>query len=153
MNIGTDRHPLCRPNYSSRFAPPELSKVTLQVYQNIYEYDRSTFWIAYGISLVISTIVVIAGMVVIAHNGASYSSSFSTFLRVGRTARLDVEVMDRDGSGHDPLPSYLKRARLDIGIKDTDNNAYELIETPVEEQRLESGPEYQSNRMITRKTV
>lgn len=121
------------------------------MHHNIYRYDRSTFWIAYGISLAISTIAVIAGMIAMALNGASYSSSFSTFLRVSRTARLSVEVMDEDGSGQDPLPSYLKLARLDIGINNRDTTTYELVETPVEEQRQESVPNHESNKTSSRR--
>ena len=81
-----------RPNYSSPFAPPRLTNVTLETYQNIYTYDRATLWIAYGVPILLTTLAVIAGMITIISTGASYSNDFSTVFRISRIAKLDLEI-------------------------------------------------------------
>ncbi|KAL8753297.1 MAG: hypothetical protein Q9184_005465 [Pyrenodesmia sp. 2 TL-2023] len=104
------------PNYSSVFAPEELVNVSLPTYQNIYIYDRATLWIAYGLSLLFSTLAAIVGLVAITLSGASYSNQFSTIVRVAKTGELNVDPGDQrsDGFGRDPLPEHLKHARLDM---------------------------------------
>ncbi|KAF4626926.1 hypothetical protein G7Y89_g11231 [Cudoniella acicularis] len=125
--------PYFQPNYSSPFAPPQLTNVSLGTYQNLYNYDRATLWIAYGLSILFTTLAVIIGMIALILNGASYSNNFSTIIRVSRTTELNVEVTDQDVFGRDPLPSYLKHARLNMGVKTANTNAYEMVETLAEE--------------------
>jgi hypothetical protein len=80
--------------------------------------------------------VVVAGIITLSSSGASYSNKFSTIVRVSRTAELNDEVKDNDGSGYDPLPTYLKNARLNIGANTATANTYEMTDTPPEEQSL-----------------
>lgn len=63
-----------------------------------------------------SALAAIAGIVAIIVGGASYSTQFSTIVRVAKTGDLDVDIVDRksDGFGRDPLPDYLKHARLNL---------------------------------------
>lgn len=92
-------------------------------------------------------------MITLVLSGASYSLNFSTIIRVGRTADLSVEMLDHDGFGADPLPTYLKHARLDTGAMSTKiaTDAREMAETPAEKQSLVDGhPPHRSN---TRRTV
>ena len=130
---------LSRPNYSSPFAPPELANVSLTTSQNIYLYDKTTLWIAYGLSMLFTALAVLIGMVAMLSNGESYSNSFSSIVRVARTADLSAEVRGKDGSGSDPLPPYLKEARLDVGAcarRGMGEGGSEVMETPPENQEL-----------------
>ncbi|MDI1487031.1 MAG: hypothetical protein OHK93_006294 [Ramalina farinacea] len=108
--------PLFQPNYSSHFAPPNSTNVSLPIFHNIYTYDRETLWISYGLSIFFTTLAATAGIIAVLLNGASYSNNFSTIVRVARTADLSTEILDkeRDGFGRDPLPKYLKHARLNM---------------------------------------
>lgn len=77
-------------------------------------------------------------MITVVLSGASYSHEFSNIIRASRTADLNVEVLDYDGFGPDPLPTYLKHTRLDVGAMSTTiaTNAHEMTENPAEEQSL-----------------
>ena len=86
-------------------------------------------------------------------SGASYSGNFSTIVRVSRTAKLSVDVVDQDGSGCDPLPTYLEKARLDLGVNTMTASAYELVETGAEEQDVELVPKHPKMRSNTRMTI
>ena len=96
--------------------------------------------------MLFATIVAVAGVFAILQNGASYSSNFSTIVRVGRTAKLSVDVADQDGSGCDPLPTYLEKARLDVDVLSATANAYELVETGAEEQDVDLVPKHPKMR-------
>jgi hypothetical protein len=74
------------------------------------------------------------GLYALALNAESYSNSFSTILRVSRTADLSVEVRNEDHSGRDPLPDYLKYATLDCRMA---ASAYSTI--PGVEEHMERG--------------
>ena len=115
LKTTTNEFPI-RPNYSSAFAPPPLVNVSLPTYQTVYSYNQVTLWIAYGLSILFSALAAIAGIVAIIVGGASYSTQFSTIVRVAKTDDLDVDIVDRksDGFGRDPLPDYLKHARLNL---------------------------------------
>lgn len=133
-----------RPNYSSPYAPSRLTNVTVEGYENIYRYDVAILWIAYGLSIFFALLGVIAGFIALWLNGASYSDSFSTVLRVSRTAELSVDVQRKDGMGSDPLPRYLENARLDLIGSATHSRESRvplpLSQNPVEAQRLVTGP-------------
>lgn len=94
-------------------------------------------------------------MITVVLSGASYSHNFSTITRVSRAADLSVEVLDYDGFGADPLPTYLKHARLDVGATSTTiaSNGHEMTETPAEEQSLVVGPKDPPHRSRTVKTI
>jgi hypothetical protein len=119
-----------RPNQSSPFSPPKLTNVTHQKYQNVYEYDRRTLWISYGLAIAFTALAICSGVVAIVSNGASYSNAFSTIFRVSRTAGGEINIYAGDGAGHDPLPGYLKLARLNLYCDTTDAGKYELLEVP-----------------------
>ena len=149
-----------RPNYSSPYAPPRLTNVSLPTYQNIYIYDRATLWIAYGLSILFTTLVAIAGIIALLLNGASYSDNFSTIVRVTRTADLSTDILDkdRDSFGRDPLPEYLKHARLNIKSINSEAGANaggnadstKMVETQVEEeQSFIASPRTDKSRKIS----
>ena len=102
---------LHRPNRSSTTNPP-LVNVSSPTFHNVYFYAESKLWIAYGIALGISAIALIAGLVSIWINQTTYSDRFSTILRVAGSADLEVEILERDMDGHDPLPKYIGQAEI-----------------------------------------
>lgn len=111
----TDGDP--RPNSSSPTAPKTV-KVTYHRYHNIYVYSPRKLWLPYGIALGVSTLAVLAGLVTMFLNRASYSNSFSTVLRAAHGAQLSAELMDEDSRGQDPLPKYLAEAQIWLrGVK------------------------------------
>lgn len=89
--------------------------VTFHEFQNIYEYDSATLWIAYGTATFFATFAVVIGLTMIIVSGASYDTSFSTVVRVSRHAQLTTTVTASDSSGHQPLPKHLARARISLG--------------------------------------
>ncbi|KAL8985284.1 MAG: hypothetical protein Q9205_000982 [Flavoplaca limonia] len=131
LTISLLAEPYFKPNNSSIFAPEELANVTLRTYQNIYIYDRTTLWIAYGLSLLFSTLAAIVGLIAVNLSGASYSNQFSTIMRVAKTGELNVDLGDQryDGFGRDPLPKHLKHARLDM----RDHSGHADHDIPLEE--------------------
>jgi hypothetical protein len=105
----------------------------------VYEYAGHRLWLAYGLAIAISALIVIAGLVVMYLSSAAYSSSFSTILRLGRGAHLSQEIVDGDHDGKDPLPEYLEKTTISFagtGLwkKDADGNAdYELVSVQAHE--------------------
>ncbi|TKA57864.1 hypothetical protein B0A55_12513 [Friedmanniomyces simplex] len=104
--------PSLQPNRSSPYAPQALTTLTVETYENVYAYAARTLWIAYGLAILSTVLAVMIGFTSLILAGASFDGSFSTVLRVGRTARLTEEMRDGDGDGHQPLPKHLKTARL-----------------------------------------
>jgi hypothetical protein len=125
-----------RPDYSSPFAPPKLTNVSIEGYENVYNYDSVTLWIAYSLSILFTLLAVMAGITAFSLNEASYSEKFSTMLRISRTAELSVELKERDGSGIDPLPKYLKYARLHISGSGVEAKSHGVVENMAEKQSL-----------------
>lgn len=74
---------------------------------NIYVYPAYKLWLAYGIAIGITALIVCFGLAAIVANDASFSPSFSTWMRLSRGAELSGEVKQEDLKGQDPLPRYL----------------------------------------------
>jgi hypothetical protein len=86
--------------------------VTQFTAQTVYVYAANKLWAAYGVAALLTIGSVIIGILMILANGASYSSAFSTVLRIARAAELSVEVQKSDLDGKNPLPSYLAKATV-----------------------------------------
>ncbi|KAJ4115368.1 hypothetical protein NW768_011220 [Fusarium equiseti] len=80
--------------------------------QNAYSYEPRNLFIAYGIGLLFSLIVVIFGLLCIKSASASYTNSFSTILRTTRNPELDAVVPSAETSGAEPLSKHLSNVRL-----------------------------------------
>jgi hypothetical protein len=98
--------------------------VIIQNWRNIYVYSPALLWFPYGVSIALATVAIIFGTICLVSNGASYSSKFSTILRVGHEANLTTTIHKVDTSGRDPLPKYLAKAELRFpsssgGVSDT----------------------------------
>lgn len=96
------------------YASLPKTPVASEDYHNVYSYTRQRLWIAYGVALFCATIAVALGLHAVFASGASYSSEFSTILRVSRHAHLGHEVVQCDATGRDPLPKYLAKTTLTI---------------------------------------
>jgi hypothetical protein len=103
----------CRPNYTA--TPLPETNVTLTSYHNIYVYTRSILWTAYGVAIGVTFLGVLAGSLVYLLNHGSYSSKFSTILRVTRGATVSADLSMEDCNGLDPLPEHLVSARMATG--------------------------------------
>jgi len=53
-------------------------------------------------------------------SGASYDNTFSTIVRVGRTAEMSVAVVGDEGAGYQPLSKHLAKARMAMGSSSKD---------------------------------
>jgi hypothetical protein len=57
-------------------------------------------------------VAVLLGSICLINNGASFSATFSTTLRVSHEAKISTPVREADADGRDPLPKYLAKAEL-----------------------------------------
>nr|OQO30787.1 hypothetical protein B0A51_01448 [Rachicladosporium sp. CCFEE 5018] len=103
---------LSEPYLHSPYAPEPSALVTFSTFHNVYTYSYRTLWIAYGLAIVFATLSVLGGAIALLLNGASYSTTFSTIVRVGRTVQLSEEVSAADGEGFEPLPKHLAKAKV-----------------------------------------
>ncbi|OQN98196.1 hypothetical protein B0A48_15472 [Cryoendolithus antarcticus] len=103
---------LSEPYLHSPYTPEPSALVTFSTFHNVYTYSYRTLWIAYGLAIVFATLSVLGGAIALLLNGASYSTTFSTIVRVGRTVQLSEEVSAADGEGFEPLPKHLAKAKV-----------------------------------------
>lgn len=104
---------LARPRYLA--AQTEPTTITERVPRNVYTYAARRLWIAYGLALALTLLVVGAGCVNVVNAGATYSNRFSTVLRTTRGAELDTLVTTEHRGGEDPAPRAVRQARLGVG--------------------------------------
>ncbi|KAJ5494704.1 hypothetical protein N7463_010791 [Penicillium fimorum] len=102
-----------QPNYTVNPVPD--TNVTITSYHNIYVYTRPILWAAYGAALSVTTLCVVAGILLYFSNDGSYSSKFSTIFRVTQGAMISTELGMKDYSGLDPLPDHIANAKLTTG--------------------------------------
>jgi hypothetical protein len=108
-----------RPNYSSPHAPARLTKVTFHNNHNIYLYSKSTLWIAYGTAIFFTLIAMLIGLLSMLKNNVAYANNFSIVLRVAKTATMNVEILEGEGDGRQPLPARLANARVQMSLLDS----------------------------------
>ncbi|RSL64595.1 hypothetical protein CEP53_003997 [Fusarium sp. AF-6] len=111
ITISLMSSPLLQPNKHSTFKPND-TEVTFSTMHPVYIYARNRLWFAYGLGISCSTLIVCIGMLAIYMNGASFSNTFSTLLRLGRGASLSSEIEKVDLDGRDPLPEYIKDMKI-----------------------------------------
>ncbi|KAI0459027.1 hypothetical protein F5B21DRAFT_511806 [Xylaria acuta] len=99
---------LLRPNYSSPYAPLD-TLVTIMSYKNTYVYSIWILWVPYGVAIGFALIAITLGTLSALRNGASYTTKFSTVLRVAHTLSLSSPVGEKDVSGEDPTPDNVSR--------------------------------------------
>lgn len=74
------------------------TNVTITSYRNIYTYSRPILWVTYGIALGVSVMSVIAGVLVFLASQGTYSSKFSTILRVSQAATISTKFSMEDSA-------------------------------------------------------
>ncbi|KAI0109128.1 hypothetical protein GGR51DRAFT_512826 [Nemania sp. FL0031] len=99
---------LLRPNYSSPYAPPD-TLVTVMSYRNTYVYSVWILWASYGTAIGVTIVAVSLGILSAIRNGASYTTKFSTVLRVAPTLSLSSPMREQDLKGEDPAPETISR--------------------------------------------
>ncbi|RMJ15143.1 hypothetical protein CDV36_005153 [Fusarium kuroshium] len=111
ITISLMSSPLLQPNKHSAFKPND-TEVAFSTMHPVYIYARNRLWLAYGLGIACSTLIVCIGMLAIYMNRASFSNTFSTLLRLGRGASLSSEIEKVDLDGRDPLPEYIKDMKI-----------------------------------------
>ncbi|GKT52227.1 uncharacterized protein ColSpa_12408 [Colletotrichum spaethianum] len=89
-------------------AEPIQADIETHAYQNIYIYSATALWIAYGVAMGITFLSITIGTWAVAAAGSSYSSKFSTILRLAFNVHLSEYLELRDTGGEDPLPDRLE---------------------------------------------
>jgi hypothetical protein len=82
--------------------------------QNAFSYEPRNLFIAYGIGILFSMIIVIYGLLCIKSASASYANSFSTIVRTTRNPGLDAVVPNAETSGAEPLSKNIRKIRLKL---------------------------------------
>lgn len=102
---------LTSPATSSNATVPILSWYSV----NIYKYTAWHLWLAYGIGLLATAVILILGFIAIAANGGPYSTRFSTYLRTTLWSRIEEVLSEGSDTGADPLPRDVAREKVLLG--------------------------------------
>ena len=99
---------------------------------NIYQYQPTDLYIAYGCSLLATVFCVFWGFYVISHynHHRSYSLKFSTILRTTRRREFDNVVDATARNGADPVPRRIKEPKLRYSVGDGEDghlDGFELV--------------------------
>jgi hypothetical protein len=80
----------------------------------VYTYAAVKLWIAYGLEIFFTLLIMLIGIGYFLANGASYNSNLSSIVRSAGNAILSTEIEERHMNAKDPLPSYLSGATIVI---------------------------------------
>ncbi|KAF5584024.1 uncharacterized protein FSUBG_12938 [Fusarium subglutinans] len=86
--------------------------ITYLTTQIAFSYEPRNLFIAYGLGLLASAVIVIIGLLCIKSASASYAATFSTILRTTRNPDIDTIVPAAETSGAEPLSKQLGDTRL-----------------------------------------
>ncbi|KAL4902655.1 hypothetical protein BDW74DRAFT_158265 [Aspergillus multicolor] len=86
--------------------------VTVHPNQTEYVYSQRNLLLAYGMSVFISLLCIIAGLLTMWDNGIAFSDSPTTILRATRTPKFDEIVPVDSTAGADPGPQSLANTRV-----------------------------------------
>lgn len=86
--------------------------ITYLTTQIAFSYEPRNLFIAYGLGLLASLVIVIIGLLCIKSASASYATTFSTILRTTRNPDIDTIVSAAETSGAEPLSKQLGDTRL-----------------------------------------
>ena len=89
-----------------------MTNVTHVTFHNVYFYSAFKLWIAYSIALAFAALAVVVGLFSIHVNKASFSNNFSTILRIAKRADTNVNILENDTDGANPLPDYIGNATV-----------------------------------------
>ncbi|KAL4752166.1 hypothetical protein BDW72DRAFT_192302 [Aspergillus terricola var. indicus] len=88
--------------------------INVTIYENTtkYLYSQKNLLIAYGVSVFVSLLCVIAGLLVMWDNGIAFTDSLTTILRTTRNPKFDEIVPTDSMAGADPPPQALSNTRV-----------------------------------------
>ncbi|UKZ96609.1 uncharacterized protein TrAFT101_011387 [Trichoderma asperellum] len=95
---------------------PNMGNVTVWNTINNYVYSPRNLYIAYGIGIFATLIIVAIGLFCIKMASQSYGKSFSTILRTTRNAELGRLIDASETSGAEPLSKHLADVRLKFWV-------------------------------------
>ncbi len=121
------------PNYSSPYAPG-LVNVTMTPYQIVYVYSRSILWISYGIAIGFTLLSICSGIYAALVQNASYTTKFSSILRMAQVLQLSAPLLLEDAGGEDPTPKRVSQIEVRFPSK---TDAYEPLQN---DPKLEGQP-------------
>jgi hypothetical protein len=133
--------------------------VTVYENETRYQYSQKNLFIAYGVSVFISLLCVMAGLLTMWDNGIAFTDSFTTILRTSRNKKFDDLIPIDSTTGADPSPESLSNTRvLWVPSNGRDNAVAGLKPLPAlaEPEKAEStspqSPILFSNRIWERKS-
>jgi hypothetical protein len=86
------------------------------VYEPRFVYEPRTLLIAYGSGTLFALVCVLMGAHAFLRNGASYTNTFSTIVRVTRDSALSRVIADEgDLQGAEPVPKHIRRMEVRLG--------------------------------------
>ncbi|KAL4916640.1 hypothetical protein BDW62DRAFT_101467 [Aspergillus aurantiobrunneus] len=88
------------------------TNVTIARAETKYLYSQQNLLIGYGVSVLVSLLCVIAGLLTIWNNGIAFSDSLSTILRATRNPKFDEIVSSETTTGADPPSESLSKTRV-----------------------------------------
>ncbi|KAI9367748.1 hypothetical protein BJX61DRAFT_537806 [Aspergillus egyptiacus] len=92
----------------------QAQSVNITIYENQtnYLYSQKNLLIGYGVSVFVSLLCVIAGLLTMWDNGLAFTDSFSSILRATRNKKFDEIVPNDSTTGAEPSPEFLSKTRV-----------------------------------------
>ena len=103
-------------------------------YQIVYVYSRRILWISYGIAIGFTLLSICSGIFAALAQNASYTTKFSTILRMAQVLQVSAPFLLEDAGGEDPTPKRVNEIEIWFPGK---TDAYEPLHT---EPKLEAQP-------------
>lgn len=103
------------PNSRTDNASLTALAATSKFFKSDYVYEPDTLIISYALSNTISLLCVLAGGFAIYKNKASFTSNFSTIVRVTNHLDLEDSIDGKDRSGSDPLRIHFADTFVSLG--------------------------------------
>jgi hypothetical protein len=146
--------------------PPHCSQnasqapiINVTIYENTtkYLYSQKNLLIAYGVSVFVSLLCVIAGLLVMWDNGIALTDSLTTILRTTRNPKFDEIVPTDSMAGADPPPQALSDTRV-VWIPEAAGTRSDTVAglkplhstaEPEKAERTRTGPQGQVQSPIT----
>ncbi|KAF5689603.1 hypothetical protein FCIRC_1298 [Fusarium circinatum] len=128
--------------------------ITYLTTQIAFSYEPRNLFIAYGLGLLASAIIVVIGLLCIKSASASYAATFSTILRTTRNPDIDTIVPAAETSGAEPLSKQLGDTRLvlrrqgrRLGGMDEDMVTLFTVDSIPDEKRIQKDSPYDPSHL------
>ncbi|KAL2818104.1 hypothetical protein BJX63DRAFT_84054 [Aspergillus granulosus] len=100
------------PYFLQNTSQSTITNITIRTNEVLYLYSQKNLLIGYGVSIFVSLLCVIAGLLSMWDNGIAFTDSFSTILRATRNPKFDEIIPLDSTTGSDPPPESLSRTRV-----------------------------------------